>query len=389
MVGQVVALGEVGEAAVALEEPEGGDGLEDRGPHGVVVDRRGHHGDVRLAGAELGEGDLLDVQRLAGVLVPAGQALEHVDLVLVDGHRAVGLRQLEVGEVVGGRVSGLDGFEDGVHVCLLVRHRCRDRVRRYRSVTSGGEGCDVVTTTRWGRPSRRRRRWARRPSRTPSARPCCPRPGKASTTRTWAPRQRGTAVTGRGPVEHPADRGGDVLDGQQDAGEGQRRLRVVELVVEHRGPDAVGADAADVDAPDAGQAQVGRGAEAEAEHRVLGPGVDALARHGDQAGQRGDVDDVAAALPAHPADGAHGAVHDADRVDLDHQATLLRRLLPRRAGDDHPGVVDPDVQRPGALDGQRGRGVARRGVADVEARRRRRRHRSGPRRPSRRRGPRR
>jgi len=37
VVGQVVALAEFGRAAVALEEPERGDRLEDRGPHGVVV----------------------------------------------------------------------------------------------------------------------------------------------------------------------------------------------------------------------------------------------------------------------------------------------------------------------------------------------------------------
>ena len=39
VVGQVVALGQRREPAVALEEAEGRDGLEDRGPHGVVVDR--------------------------------------------------------------------------------------------------------------------------------------------------------------------------------------------------------------------------------------------------------------------------------------------------------------------------------------------------------------
>ena len=69
VVGQVVPLGQRRELAVALEEAERRHRLEDRGPDGVVVDRAGHHRDVRLAGAELRERHVLDVQRLAGVLV--------------------------------------------------------------------------------------------------------------------------------------------------------------------------------------------------------------------------------------------------------------------------------------------------------------------------------
>jgi len=43
------------------------------------------------------------------------EALEHVGLVLVHGHRAVGLGQLEGGEVLSGRVAGEDGIEDVLH----------------------------------------------------------------------------------------------------------------------------------------------------------------------------------------------------------------------------------------------------------------------------------
>ena len=74
MVGQVVALGELRRAAVALEEPEGRHRLEDRRPHGVVVDRARHHRDERLARGELGRRHLLDVQRPAGVLVAGRQS---------------------------------------------------------------------------------------------------------------------------------------------------------------------------------------------------------------------------------------------------------------------------------------------------------------------------
>ena len=46
-----------------------GDRLEDRRPHGVEVDRRRHHRDERLVGRELGQRHLVDVDRLARVLV--------------------------------------------------------------------------------------------------------------------------------------------------------------------------------------------------------------------------------------------------------------------------------------------------------------------------------
>ena len=48
VVGQVVPLRQRGQAAVALEEREGRDRLEDARPDGVVVDRAGHHRHQRL-----------------------------------------------------------------------------------------------------------------------------------------------------------------------------------------------------------------------------------------------------------------------------------------------------------------------------------------------------
>ncbi len=91
VVGQVVALGIRGGAAVALEEPEGRHRLEDRGPHGVVVDRARHDGVEGLSRCEIRHGFVVDVQGPARVLVPAVQACEQVDLVPVDGDCAVGL----------------------------------------------------------------------------------------------------------------------------------------------------------------------------------------------------------------------------------------------------------------------------------------------------------
>ena len=95
VVRQVVPLAVLGLAAVALEEAERGDRLEDRRPHGVVVDGRRHDGDERLARTEFRERDLVKVERLARILVLARDALEHVGFVLVDGHGAVGLGELE------------------------------------------------------------------------------------------------------------------------------------------------------------------------------------------------------------------------------------------------------------------------------------------------------
>jgi hypothetical protein len=71
--------------------------------------------DERLAGAELGEGDLVEVQGLAGVLVPRLLALEHVDLVLVDRDGPVGLGEGESGEVLG-RGFGGHRVENLLHV---------------------------------------------------------------------------------------------------------------------------------------------------------------------------------------------------------------------------------------------------------------------------------
>ena len=55
-------------AAQPVEEAEGGQRLEDRGPHRVEADRAGHDGEVHLVGRAARGGHLADVQRLAGSL---------------------------------------------------------------------------------------------------------------------------------------------------------------------------------------------------------------------------------------------------------------------------------------------------------------------------------
>ena len=63
-----------------VQESEGGKWFENTGPNRVEVDRRGHDGDEDFVGCELGERHFTHLQTLAGVLVAAGHALEHVSV---------------------------------------------------------------------------------------------------------------------------------------------------------------------------------------------------------------------------------------------------------------------------------------------------------------------
>ncbi len=100
--------------AEPVEEPEGRQRFEDRGPHGVEVDGAGHDGDDRFVGGELGQGDVTDVQARARVLVPGLDALPHV-LLLTEHVGGTGRRrQLQVRQVVTAG-TGLDGVEDLLH----------------------------------------------------------------------------------------------------------------------------------------------------------------------------------------------------------------------------------------------------------------------------------
>jgi hypothetical protein len=115
VVGPVVLARERRDGSVPPQEAEGVDRLEDRGPDRVVVDRAGHHGDQRLAGADIRCRDLLDVQARAGVLLRGRDPLEHRRLVRVDGEREVAVRNGQGGVVLRPRLAGGDGVDDLLH----------------------------------------------------------------------------------------------------------------------------------------------------------------------------------------------------------------------------------------------------------------------------------
>ena len=102
--------------AETRQEREGGHRLEDRRPHGVEVDRRRHHRDERLVGRELGHRHLVDVDRLAWVLVVGGNPREHLGLVGPHDGGTERLGNFEGGELVGGSPvddRGTDGINLG------------------------------------------------------------------------------------------------------------------------------------------------------------------------------------------------------------------------------------------------------------------------------------
>ena len=84
---------------------------------------------------------------------------------------------------------------------------------------------------------------------------------------------------------------------------------------------------------------------AETDHRVLGGAVGRAARECRLAGDRGDVDDVAAASRHHPPRGELGAGDDPAQVDVDHPLGRLRALVRQQAAEQDAGVVDEDVER--------------------------------------------
>ena len=98
-----------------VEEAESRQGLEDGGPDRVEVDRRRHHGHIRLVGGQLGEGHRLDVKGPAGILVRGLQAVEHAGFTPLDEGGPVGVWQRERGQLVGRR-AGEGSSQDVAHV---------------------------------------------------------------------------------------------------------------------------------------------------------------------------------------------------------------------------------------------------------------------------------
>jgi hypothetical protein len=111
-------------APEAFEEQERRQRLKDRRPHRVEVDGAGHDRDHGLVGGQLGQGDLVDVERLPGVFLAGVKALEHLRLVLADEGGAVRLGQRQAGELLAGRPR-LDGIEDLLHPAKVVVGRWR------------------------------------------------------------------------------------------------------------------------------------------------------------------------------------------------------------------------------------------------------------------------
>lgn len=130
--------------------------------------------------------------------------------------------------------------------------------------------------------------------------------------------------------------------------------------MEHRGPDAVGAQGAHVDVPVPLLSQIRKHAEAKRDGGVLGGGVERLPRRRDEAGERADVDDVTAPGLAHRLARREGAVDRAEGVHLEEEPPVLGGLTPRGARAEEPRVVHPDGQLTLAtcLSGEGGAGVA-------------------------------
>jgi hypothetical protein len=100
--------------AEAVQEAEGGEGLEDRRPHRVEVDGGRHHAEVHLVRRKLRRRHLADVERLARVLVGRLDALPHRLLGAQHVGGPVALGDRERGDVLAGRAP-FDGVEEVLH----------------------------------------------------------------------------------------------------------------------------------------------------------------------------------------------------------------------------------------------------------------------------------
>ena len=104
VVRQIVPPGTLVESAVTLQEPEGRQRFEYRGPYGVVIHRTGHHGDQYLAEIGFGGRHVLDAQRFPGVLVSRRHSFEDADIGLMDNSTPIAFRNFDSGEVDGRRL---------------------------------------------------------------------------------------------------------------------------------------------------------------------------------------------------------------------------------------------------------------------------------------------
>ena len=172
-----------------------------------------------------------------------------------------------------------------------------------------------------------------------------PAPGTRRRGARRPPRQRGIVSTARGRSSRPTTR----------AATSSARSRVPENEGAASGSSSLSwsigvqipsGQTAEIQIPLRARApQVGERAEAERDRAVLGRRVERLARGCAEARERDHVDHVAAAGGPHQLERGERAVDRAQRVDLEQRPAQLLVVLPDVAGDQHAGVVDPDVER--------------------------------------------
>ena len=95
----------------AVEEAEGGQRLEDGGPHRVEVDGGRHDRHVGLVGGQLGQRHLLHVEGTAGVLLGGFHAVEHAGFTPLDQGGPVELGHGESGQLIA-RGAGQGSSQD-------------------------------------------------------------------------------------------------------------------------------------------------------------------------------------------------------------------------------------------------------------------------------------
>ncbi len=153
VVRQVVTLGLRRQLSVPFQEAEGRQRFEDRGPDGVVVDRGGHHGHQGLTRPHLRHRNVVEMQRLARILVRGRRSLEEVGLFLSDNHAPVALGDAQTGEVFGGRFAGQYGAHYGFHVTTSICGASLGGAAL--SIEAGDESRLGSLRTVKGRPARR------------------------------------------------------------------------------------------------------------------------------------------------------------------------------------------------------------------------------------------
>ena len=100
--------------AKAIKESEGRQWFEDRSPHCVEVDGRGHDRNRYFVGCQLRQRNLVNLQTLSRVLVGTGHTLEHVLILATYKDGTSRCRHGQAGQS-SGIGSGADSIKDFTH----------------------------------------------------------------------------------------------------------------------------------------------------------------------------------------------------------------------------------------------------------------------------------